>query len=319
MRTILHNNRTDRWQPGVALVELMIALVLGMLVVLAVTTVVLTSKSAQSTQIDASNTQDTARYALNNIARSVRQAGFVNYDKNDGPYTNTEFMTPSITGVDARSLKATSTGIESPVASANNSSDILAIRFFGSGTGVPDNTVLSCSGFGVSAPSTSEEDERRWSIYYVANDSNGEPNLYCKYKDRTDRNFATVSIAQGVESFQVLYGIDTSSPANGIANQFLNATEIDALDIDISAAELNKKTHWKKITAIKVALLIRGTENSSFDTTATTFNLFGEKYSKSRNGADKGIQFIGADFPATHKNRLRKSYSTTIQIRNPLN
>ena len=78
----------------------------------------------------------------------------------------------------------------------------------------------------------------------------------------------------------------------------------------------NKKTHWKKIVSIKVALLIRGSENSAFDSANTAFNLFGEEYSKSRGLADKGTQFFDADFPNLHKNRLRKAYSTTILIRN---
>jgi len=312
MKTILGH----RYQSGFSLTELMIALVLGILVVLAVSGLVISSKSTLSTQIDAADIQDAARYTLNNIARSVRQAGYVNYDKTDGPYINTEIMSPSIVGVDAKSLTANSTGIESPITTANNASDILAIRFFGSGSGDGDYTIVSCAGSGIPAPSGSAGDERGWSIYYVAIDSYGEPSLYCKYKDRIDKKFSAQPIAHGVESFQVLYGVDTSTPYDGIANQFLNATEIDALDIGIPSAELNKKTHWKKIVSIKVALLIRGSENSAFDSANTAFNLFGEEYSKSRGLADKGTQFFDADFPNLHKNRLRKAYSTTILIRN---
>ena len=304
-----------RMQSGISLAELMIALVLGMLVVLVVSGMVITCKSTQTTQMAADNIQDTARYALNNIARSVRQAGYVNYDTAAGPIFNTEIMPASITGFDAKSLTATSNGIEIPISNAKHSSDILAIRFFGSGSGDGDNTIVSCAGSGVPAPTNSTGDERGWSIYYVANDSSGETNLYCKYKDKPDKNFAAQTIARGVESFQVLYGIDTSVPSNGIANQFVNATEIDALDTGISVSELNKKTHWKKVVAIKVALLVHGTESTSIDA-ATTYHLFGEEYSQARGTADKGTQMTASDFPDAHKNRLRKTYSTTILIRN---
>ena len=58
---------------------------------------------------------------------------------------------------------------------------------------------------------------------------------------------------------------DTDFPADGIANQYRTATDITALDSNISAPLLNEKTHWKKVTSIKVAMLIRGAANSRFE------------------------------------------------------
>lgn len=297
-------------QQGLTLVELMIAITLGMFVVLAITCLVVSSKSAQSIQNDAATMQDTARFALNNISHSIKQAGYVNLDREDAPSVHTDNMTASVIGFDASSLKATEYGLGSLVKS-RNPSDILALRFFGSGTS-EDGTILNCAGYGVSA--VAAEKERSWSIYYVDHDVDAEPALFCKYKGK---NFSSQAIARGVESFQVLYGINSASKPT--TTQFHSATEITALDSAIPDAELNQKTHWKKITAIKVAMLIRGAENSRLDSTNATYNLFGEDYSNSMGAIDKGTQIFESDIPLSQRKRLRKVVSTTIQLRNALN
>lgn len=303
----------------------MIAIVLGMLIVLAITSLVISSKSTQSTQNDAATIQDTARYALNNISHSVKQAGYINFDREDAPAIDADKMTASVMGFDAGSLKATTFGLDHPVKSTN-SSDILALRFFGSGMSA-DSTILNCAGSGVPAITShnGQKKERSWSIYYVGNDVDDEPALFCKYrgknrgenrgKNQKSEKFAAQAIARGVESFQVLYGVDTVSSST----QFHSATEIAALDSGIPAAELNQKTHWKKITAIKVAMLIRGAENSRLDSSTGTYNLFGEDYGNRMGASDKGTQIHESDIPESQRNRLRKVVSTTIQLRNPLN
>lgn len=311
------------YQKGLTLVELLIATVLGMFVVLAVTSLAISSKSAQSAQNDAATVQDTARFALNNISHSVKQAGYVNFDQS----IQTENLTAGIAGLDAGSLKATTYGIDSP-GTSRNSSDILALRFFGAGV-FADNTVLNCAGFGVPAVKSQNtaEKERGWSIYYVANDVDTEPALFCKYNGKSQDDdsansyskFTAQAIARGVESFQVLYGINSSDDiATTHSTQFLSANQISALDSDIPASELNKKTHWKKITAIKVAMLIRGAENSRLDPSTTTYNLFGEDYGNSMSASDEGTRINESDIPLNQRKRLRKVVGMTIQLRNAM-
>ena len=305
------------FQAGVTLVELMIAMVLGMLTVLAVTGLILASHSTLALHSDIAAMQDSAMVALNNIARSVRQAGYVNYDQAEAPYLDPHNMSAAIAGMDASSLKATSPGIEAPLKSNSYGSDVLAVRYVGSGSGSPDNSILNCAGFGVPAPDPASpiENARSWSIYYVTDDARGIPNLYCKY---LDKKFTAQSIAEGVESFQVLYGVDTSSPPDGIANLFLNATDINALDNTIAPADLPKHSHWKKIVAVKIALLIRSAGNSNLNDPSATFHLFGAGYSKSKGNADPGTTVRAAEIPASLRLRVRKIYGTLVQLRNPM-
>ena len=311
MKLTNQKNQSLSGKTGVGLAELMVALVLGMLVILAMSSLIFASKSIHAVQIDAFTMDDIARSVFSNMASSVKEAGLINYGNADTPSIGSDELSPAIAGLDASTLKSTSIGIESTSKSLNNSSDVIAIRFFGSGSGNEIDSPLNCAGFGVPAPgSPGQADmERGWSIYYVANDSGGEPNLYCKYKGKS---FTAQSIAEGVESLQILYGIDMP---DGTGNQFLNATEINALDASIPAAELNKKTHWKKITSVKVAILVRGKHSSNLNSTTETYDLFGEDYF---NPSDKGTKIIGTDLPKKHAEKLRKVYSATIQLKNAL-
>lgn len=301
-------------QRGVTLVELMISMTLGMCIVLAITGLVVSSKTAQSTQHEAIQLQDTARFAFDNISRSVKQAGHMNLDQSDAPWINTQHLSPSLVGFDASSVAATSYGLDGLVNSKNTSdaSDILVLRFFGSGTPA-DNTVLNCAGFGEAAPSSQStaEQERGWSVYYVSNDVDDEPALFCKYLG--DKSFSSQAIARGVESFQVLYGINHAH-----TTQFLSAQEITKLDADIPASELNQRSHWKKISALKIAMLIRSAENVVIDDLSGVYNLFGDQYGNNMGTHDIGTQIHSTDISPKYKNRLRRIVSTTIQLRNPV-
>jgi type IV pilus assembly protein PilW len=315
MKITRHNYPTFKRQTGVSLVELMVAMTLGILVILAMSNLIFASKSIHTVQIDTFTMDDTARSVFSNMANSIKQAGLINYSSAGAPLIDTDALSPAILGLDASTLKTTSNGIESPTKSLNNSSDVIAIRFFGYGTGTEIDAPLNCAGYGVPAPTSpgKAEADRGWSIYYVANDNGGQPNLYCKYKSK---NFTAQSIAEGVESFQILYGIDDRAMPDGTGIQFLDATEINALDANIPPAEFNKKTHWKKIVAIKVAILVRGTHNANLNSTTETYRLFGEDYF---NPSDKGTSIAGNGLPPKYAGHLRKVYSATIQLKNAIN
>src|SRR5439155_1484241 len=129
---------TRNGQSGLTMIELMISITLGLLVVLAATALLVSSKSAYTGQDDSAKVRDTANYALELINRAARQAAYENWDTGDGgaPILTLSKMSANIAGLDASSLKDTSTAIESPLTGATavvNGSDVLAIRFFGSG------------------------------------------------------------------------------------------------------------------------------------------------------------------------------------------
>ncbi|WP_334189716.1 PilW family protein [Noviherbaspirillum sp.] len=312
------------YQGGLTLIELMISITLGLLVMLAATALLLSSKSAYTAQDDGTRLQDTGRYASEVISRSVRQAAYENWDRQDAPIVSAAGISANIAGLDARSLSATTNGITSPVASSVNGSDVLAVRFFGSGAGEHgDGSMINCAGFGVAAATSqdSADEERGTSIFYVARDAGGEPQLYCKFHGK--KGWVAQALARGVESFQVLYGID--SDGDSLPNQYLNAASLQALDAALvltgataqeQAVDRNRKTWWKKVVVIRTALLLRGTEKSRTDALTSQYDLFGRDYSDLNASADVGTRILEAQLPESTRNRIRKISATTIQLRN---
>lgn len=317
----------SRKQHGLTLVELMISITLGLLVILAATSLVVSTKSLFVTQTDGNDTQDTARFGLDNISRSLRQVGYVNYDFMATAVRVTPATAPAdLSGLDADSVTATSLDISTPLGTSVNFSDVLAVRFFGSGAvGSGDGTMSNCAGFSAPEPTSNPDVERGWSIYYVANDANNEPELLCKYFDPVSGKWNAESIVKGVESFQVLYGLDAKATPDGVVNQFLTATAINALDnalvlvgatADEQAEDKNRKTFWKKILTVKIAMLVHGKENARSDTGTSTYDLFGVDYSVANGANDKGTTIKESTLPANFRNRVRKIYTATIQLRN---
>ncbi|MFC5400381.1 PilW family protein [Undibacterium jejuense] len=317
---------------GFTLVELMVSVTLSLLLLLIASGLIFSTKSVFLTNADYADTQETARFALDNIGRSLRQAGFVNLDFNNAPQITPSIASADVGGLDANSLSAASSDLSSPLGVSVNSSDVLAVRFFGSGTSSGgDGSITNCAGFSVPAPSSAEtvDEDRGWSIYYVSNDINKEPELFCKYQSVNSKggsiSWNAQAVVKGVESFQVLYGIDTNEPANGSASKFLNATAINALDAGLvlsgateaeKKADLNRKTFWKKVTEIKIALLISGSESARVDSATNTYNLFGDDYASLSASTDKGTTIREKDLTPDRRKRLRRIYTMSVVLRN---
>ena len=303
---------------GFGLVELLVAMLLGLFLVIAAAAMFIACRNAYLLQDDSIRLQDTGRFALESIARAVAQAGFVD------PSAALEITsTPkAVAGLDNRTLKSTSPDIRSPIAKAINGSDVLALHFSGSGEGPDgDGSVTNCAGFSVGRVDANTTGiDHGWSIFYIATDHTGEPELYCKYRGK--HAWATAAIARGVESFQVLYGVGENShtpPA-----RFMNAAQIDNLDRALPiesassedyVAEKNRQSYWRKISQIKVALLVRGAQPTRADKPNQHWQLFGEDYATNADN-DPGIQFNERDVPEAQRNRLRGVFQADLLLRN---
>jgi type IV pilus assembly protein PilW len=310
---------------GLTLVELMVSLALGLLVVLVATGLLLSTRTGYLTQDDEIQLHDSARYALELIARSVRQSAYENWDTATAPVVATETMSANMAGLNASRLTSNGTALEKLGKPVINGSDVLAVRFFGSGVAPEgDGTMLNCAGFPVAAPSSQETaaEERGWSIFYVAKAGSGDLELYCKYLGKSGK-WAADAIVRGVESFQVLYGVDTNG--DGLPDRYMHAGAVDALDGGLTlegtdaaaqALDLNRKTYWKKVLVVRIALLMRGRYRVRTDATDRVYDLFGAAYADAYSATDPGVRLSESMLPAGERNRPRRVFSATIQLRN---
>ena len=306
-------------QRGLTMVELMVAITVGLLVLLFAGAMLISANRGHAAQEEAARLDDSGRFALEAIARAVRQTAYVNWDRADAGIADDPAAPARIAGLDNRSLVKTAEVISDPRPDVANGSDVLALRFAGAGAGPDgDGSMTSCAGFGVS------ELEDGWSIFYVGRSAVGDAELRCKY--RGSSSWGADAIVGGVDSFQVLYGLDTDVPADGIANLFVNASVVAALDeeLDLDGADeaereldLRRKTHWKRVASIKVGLILHGQKRVRINAQPVTFDVFGPAYADALGSTDPGTRISESDMPGSLRERERRLFSSTIMLRNP--
>ncbi|MFC5459233.1 PilW family protein [Massilia niabensis] len=258
---------------GLSLVELLVALALSLGVLLAASVLFSGANHAYGAHADAVDVDDSGRFALALLGRAVRQGAFVNWEGPGAAAMDPAAPAP-LAGFDNRTLPETGVAIAGALPGAVHGSDVLAVRYPGAGAAPHgDGSVLNCAGFAVHAA------EEGWSIFYVARNAGGEAELRCKYRGTS--SWSADALVKGVDSFQVLYGIDTDTPRDGIPNRYVNASTILALDAGLglaSAAELNRHTWWKRVASVRVALLLHGERPSPAAVQPGSYALFGPGY-----------------------------------------
>ncbi|MFT5532102.1 MAG: type IV pilus assembly protein PilW [Burkholderiaceae bacterium] len=305
-------------QRGLSLIEVLIGLALGLLIVAIVGTVFQSVRRAYDLQESTVEVSEAGRYALDSIARAVRQSGSSDLASSAVLEQGNDAFDAAISGLDARFLKAGTLGIEQASSIAVNGSDVLALRF----AGANDGAAIDCAGFSVTSPVGNTSGQLSgWSIFFVARDARGEPELHCKYQGK--QSWSSAAIVRGVESFQVLYGVGADAAA--MPTHFLTADQIDRLDQQLvlrgatpeqRAQDHYRQTHWKKITDIRVALLIRSMRAVRTDALNQEFDLFGPAYTAQQAANDLGTRIVESELPSKERNRLRKLFTTTIRVRN---
>jgi type IV pilus assembly protein PilW len=165
--------KTLHRQRGLTLVELMIAMTLGLLILLAVSSIYIGSRQTFRMQEDNARLQETGRYALEVLGRSIRQAGFWNMSINPVA-TATAFVGTPITGANG----------------AAGAPDTVTVQYDGLlGDRDCEGTVLAAN-----------------AVIAEAYSLNGS-NLVC---DGNDALAAASPLVSDIEDVQILYGIDTT-------------------------------------------------------------------------------------------------------------
>lgn len=296
---------------GLTMAELLVALALGLLVLGVAGSLLVVASRSHAEQLDAAGIDDGGRFALEAIERAARQAGFVHHDGE--PIGAVDPAAPArVSGLDNHFVSRAGNGIELALDGAVNGSDVLALRFGGAGKGAHgDGSITSCGGFGVG------EGDEGWSIFYVARGGSGEAELRCKYRGKN--SWGADAIVSGVDTFQVLYGVDTGTAAEP-ATTYVNASALQAQDAALAAAgagRMGSRTGWNRINSIKVALLLHGERPTRTAAAPATIDAFGSAYADAHGADDTGTRLREADLPPSLRARERRLFAATIALRNP--
>lgn len=299
-----------RYQTGVTLVELMVAMVIGIFLLGAVAIIyVSTSSSARSSTLESQMNED-ATLALELIRQQLQLAGFSDLD-DDG---NRVFSGIAVRGCDGGfdSNDNTSNFSALACAASDTGPDALAIRFQATplnsqvtSAGAPSN----CSFNAINAwtPGATEGSTTAIRLadnrYYIANDDNNgnTPTLYCKGRGDdggAGTGFsAATPLVPNIENMQLTYAV-TLAPTNDAPLPHQVTAYVEAGSDTLGSTLAN----WSRVAAVRVCLLARSDKPIPL------------------NGLDANTVGTYVDCAGTTQTAndryLRRAYITTVQLRN---
>jgi type IV pilus assembly protein PilW len=311
---------------GLTLVELMVAMVVGLLIVLAAVAAFTATRRSASTVDAASQLRDDARFATDLIQRLVVQAGFEDVNMVSRRYgTSAVDYALANDNVDIKSLQPAVFGRDNAIPSATDplnsattraggslgyGSDVLILQYqtVGNTLTASDGSMIVCDGTAPKTPAINRAD-RSISVLYVNVGVGGEPALTCMTLSDKGKFYATPLI-KGVENFQVLYGVDNVTPgaaptvaATSVPNRYVRASELT-----VAGNEVATYANWRRVRSIRIGLVLRGPPGSAQASgTQTLYPLGGSNFA---SPSDPGSTFSAND------SRLRQVVTFTVQLRN---
>jgi len=213
----MNSHLASRRSRGFTLIELMVAVTIGLLLTLVVANLFLSSRATYQTTDEMSRMQENIRYAYQLLTRSVHLSGF---RSSPNTFANTIF------GAGNQALTGTDGG--------GTTSDTFTVRYQGSGAGTgvaPDGSVVDCQGREVDAGVTTR------ATFSIAVGSNGGNALFC------DNGTGALEVIPDVDNMQVLYGEDTNGDM--VADRYVAAGSVANFDnvVTVRAALLFRTTN----------------------------------------------------------------------------
>lgn len=238
-------NRSRAAQTGLTLIEMMIALVLGLLITAVVGTLYTQSKRSYNQDEQMARMQENARYALREIGRDLSMIGF--FGGNGRPPVDTSLVAAAskcgiepLSSADAQILQvwlASDSGKPSCAASPATSTHILLVAHasgnaataFTAGNIYVPVTNDSVGSFLTSDGTAPTAPTQYWQyllrIYYITVENN-IPNLKRAILTNSGTNPVVQNdtggtFAEGVQDFVVEFGMDTSVPSDCVVDQYV--------------------------------------------------------------------------------------------------
>ncbi|GAA0410877.1 PilW family protein [Cocleimonas flava] len=237
-------------QLGLSLIELLIAMIIGLFLLAGITSSFLSSKKSSIQRDQFSLLEDNGRIALEVMSDILEHTG---YASNIGAPLLNNFITGGITSRTCSGGEASvvNTGIFAGIETEDDdvNGDTIGVVYLGD-----DQVSRDCSGLPLPAncqisPTTDPETASIYNAFYLNNDDT----LMCA---GSRINEAQV-IAEGVENMQILYGID----ANGdkTVDRYVNATNVNG--------------SWSDVISVQIGVLVRALKETKDEPESITYSL----------------------------------------------
>lgn len=311
-----------RSQRGMSLVELMVALTIGLFLIGAVGIIYVNTATTSRSSTQETQMNEDAALALELLQQQIRLAGFSSVD-NTGARS---FPGQAVRGCDGGFTDNAASFATLTCNAGGAGPDAFSVRYEAStlnsqrtGAGLPGN----CAHEGLAQWDATTEGSASNNIaladnrYYVANDADGTPSLFCQ--GRTGAGFGTATaLIPNIEDMQVQYAV-TALPANAddpIHHQVAGYANANIASAATSAAPAYPALgslvvpptlpagvdNWSRVAALRICLVARTARPVPVGDNAVT--------ELGRYVDCNGVVQTPSD------RFLRRAYVTTIQLRN---
>ena len=275
MHKEFHLPRTlsQQGQRGFSLIELMIALAIGLLIMATVLTIYVTSsRTSRTAEMDSQMNED-GLIALNIVQQQIRMAGYSNFE-NPATTDTYNFKGAGVIGCSAAAMypnaatqKILTALTDADCAAASALGDGIIIRYeadayntvqTGGAGSLPTNCLLQAA---IRQPAIGTTPEYRLAEnrYFVSSSvTNPTPAIYCAGGNGTmpDYNIQIQPILDNVERMELRYGISaTKAPTD---TQIV--TYMTAADINSTFAADSRDDRWERVVSVKICLRMRSAE-----------------------------------------------------------
>lgn len=288
MMSLVAMKNNKRNQQGLTLIELLVAMGLGVFLLAGIVQVFVGSRASFDVIRAQSGMQESARFAMSFISQASRQAGYINAGNVDtgneyaidlvNVFNGSNPRWPAQDGFedssvvvgfdDAAGAPAAIQGV-----TVKAETDVFAIRQQGD----PDGLMMDCEGIALSVDTA----EYIRMTFFVGDDDQ----LYCEVFDGTALR-APVALVSGIEDMQVLYGIGGLPDDRFRVQKYIAANTVTA-------------DEWYDVMTIRVGLMSIS-DNQPLATTAKSYTLL-----------DKQIDDVS-------DGRARQTFTKTIALRSNL-
>lgn len=240
----LYKNSGKNKHTGFTLLEVLIASMLGLIIIGGIFVVYQGTRQSFIEREQLSLLDNIGRNALYELTQGIEHTGY--QDQVDAPiaeYFVHQAVVPSACVDQGINDTGTNVADSNVIAFSTDNhfldNDAIGITYLGS-----DTLKQDCAG--ITLPNDCQvgvvsiiESAKIYNSYSIGLDENNVPELQCGGSLST----AKISLIQGVEKMQVLYGVDKDR--NGLVDNFMNATQVSLANA------------WNAIISVQVALLVR--------------------------------------------------------------
>ncbi len=281
MINYINKKANKKQQTGLSLIELLIAMLIGLFLLTGIATSYLSSKKNSNTRDEFTLLEDNGRLALEVLSGVLEHTGYtpINAGILNPPFITNDTQVVSAACGTGNSVE--NTGIFSTrITQDNIAGDAITVMYNAdnrvftdcSGGQLPVACQVSPVGVAAGTPSTAT---RIYNAFYL---QGGE--LRCA----GSRDSNVQVIADGIENMQFLYGLDTTD--DGRVDKYVNATNVGAF--------------WNSVVSVQVAILVSSTKAVKAQNEQITYTLL-----------DQSVT-------APDDKKQRAVFTTTVRIRNTL-